>query len=187
MLGRVVPGAVGREDPTAHRRNVDDSARALRPHVRQDELGEVREAEQVDLELVSRVVERDVLDGSIEAEARVVDQNVNPSFRFDDAAHGPLVVLALRDVHLDRGDAVFGQVVHAVRPASAGVDGVAPAGQQDRGFPAHAGGCSRDEYDLSQVAALSLRLAVIDQSTAVLGGRAAFVVATRPRVKGRRA
>ena len=98
--------------------------------MRHDELGEVREAEQVAHELVSRLVERDVLDGAVEAEARVVDQNVDPSFGIDDAAHGPLVVPALRDVHSDRGDAVFGQVVHAVRPAGAGLDGVAPAGQQ---------------------------------------------------------
>ena len=55
VLGRVIPGPEGREDPATHRGGVDDPAHARRPHVRQDELGEVGEAEQVDLELVSRV------------------------------------------------------------------------------------------------------------------------------------
>lgn len=76
--------------------------------MRQDELGEVGEAKQVHFELVSGVFERDVLYCPVETETRVVDQNVDASLGIDDLAHGSLVVLTLRDIHLDRSDAVFG-------------------------------------------------------------------------------
>lgn len=119
--------------------------------MRQDELGEVGEAKQVHFELVSGVFERDVLYCPVETETRVVDQNVDASLGIDDLAHGSLVVLTLRDIHLDRSDAVFGQVLHTIHPACTCVHGVAPTGQEDRSLPAHAGGGSGDEYDLAQV------------------------------------
>ena len=123
--------------------------RALGPHVRQDELGEVRQAEEVHLELVAGLVDGDLLDRPVEAEAGVVDEDVDPALVRDDPVHDPFVVLGCRDVHPDGGDAVVGEVGHALQAPGSGVHGVALLTQQDRGLPAHARRCPGDQYDLA--------------------------------------
>ena len=115
----------------------------------QDELGEVGHAEEVHLELVPGVVERDLLDRSVQAEARVVDQYVDAALGIDDPVDDPLVVVALGHVHLDRGDAVVGQVRHAVHPSGGGVDAVTLAGEQDGGLAAHARRRSGYQHNLA--------------------------------------
>ena len=143
----------GRKILTAHRRNVHDPPRALRPHVRQDELGEMGEAEEVHLELVAGLVDGDVLDGPVEAEAGVVDEDVDPPFAVDDLANGPLVVGGLADVHLHGDDAVVGQLGEPVGPPGAGVHRVALPSHQDRRLPPYAGGCAGDQYDFAHCTA----------------------------------
>jgi hypothetical protein len=46
--------------------------------VRRDELDQPREAEDVDLELAARLVDRHVLDGAVRAVPGVVDEYVDP-------------------------------------------------------------------------------------------------------------
>ena len=126
-----------------------------RAHVRQNELGELCEAEEVHFELVTGVVERDVLDGPVEAEAGVVDEDVDPPLGLDDPAHGLLVVRAHRDVHLDGDDPVVGHLGQAVHPPGAGVHRVALLRHQDRRLTTHARRRSGDQYNLAHCVAPS--------------------------------
>jgi len=60
-LGRVVPAAERLIDLAADGRDVDDAPTALAAHMRQHQLDETGQAEQVDLELVAGLAERDIL------------------------------------------------------------------------------------------------------------------------------
>ena len=93
----------------------------------EDELGEAREAEEVDLELVAGVVEGDVLHRAEEAEAGVVDEDVDAATLGGDALGGGGEVFLAGDVHLEGDGAEVFEVAHVLDAAGCGVDGVALA------------------------------------------------------------
>ena len=121
-LGRVVPRAERLVELPADAADVDDPARSLLAHVGRHELDQPGQAEDVDLELAPRLVDRDVLDRAVRAVAGVVDQHVeprpcSPRIRSMPAGHRGVV----GDVHRERGDAGLRQRLHPVDPARHGV------------------------------------------------------------------
>ena len=107
--------------------------------MREDPLGQVGQTEQVDLELVAGVVDRNVLDGTVETEAGIVDHDVDPVLGFDDLFDHALVVLGAGDVERDRDDASGQQfLLHPVNTACRGVDPVALLGEENRRRLTHA-------------------------------------------------
>ena len=94
---------------------------ATRPHVRRDQLGQPRQAEDVDLELAAGLVDRHVLDRTVGAVARVVHQYVDPPALVDDpldAAHHGRVV---GDVHPEDVTPCRARRGHPLDPAGHGV------------------------------------------------------------------
>jgi hypothetical protein len=143
----VVPGAEWGVDLAAHGGDVDDLARPVLAHVRQDELGQPSRAEDVDLELVASLVHRDVLNRAVGAVAGVVHEHVNATRVGNDLFDSGLQRGVVGDVHGDGVDARLGEVVRALDAAGGGVDGVAGLGEFEGGGFADAGGGAGDEGD----------------------------------------
>jgi hypothetical protein len=76
---------------------------------REHQLGQLGEAEGVDLELIASIVDRYVLDRAIEPESGVVDHDVDAAFAGDELLDDALGVFVVDDVHLDGDDPVGGQ------------------------------------------------------------------------------
>ena len=102
VLRRVVPAAAREGQLAAHRADVDDPAPAFPPHGRQHELGQAREAEDVRLELPSRLVQRHALDGAAQAVARVVDERTDRTGGALDLRDRALQGLLVGDVELQQ-------------------------------------------------------------------------------------
>jgi len=96
MLGGMIPGPEGGKDFSTHGGDVHDPSGSLVAHGGQNQLGEVGKAEKIDLELVSGILQGDVLNRPVQPETRVVDQDVNASPGLQDPAYGLLVVLGRR-------------------------------------------------------------------------------------------
>jgi hypothetical protein len=62
---------------TANRRDVDDGARLVRPHMRNDRLGHRQQAQHIGVELTTDAVHRERLQRPIGAVARIVQQHIN--------------------------------------------------------------------------------------------------------------
>jgi len=135
----MVPAAQRRVDLAAHRRDVDDPASLLRAHRRQQQLRQPTGAEDVHLELVSRLIQTDLLHRPIEAEAGIVDQHVHAArLRRDALDRGHDLRLA-GEVHAKRLRAEPTEVFHFGDAAGGDIDLVAVGHQPFRDFLAHAG------------------------------------------------
>jgi hypothetical protein len=97
--------------------------------VRDDQLGQSREGEDVDLHLPAGLGQRDLFQGPVGAVAGVVHHDVDPAGVADDPIdqvdHGVVV----GEVGGHGGDAELGQVGHPVEPARDRVDAVTEAMQ----------------------------------------------------------
>ena len=108
------------------------------------------ETEDVDLELPPRLIDRHVLDGTVGAVARVVDEGVDPPLLGEDAVDAGDHRRVVGDVHRERRDAARLERRHPLDPAGDGIhrpsgrdemdgDGLADAGRRprDEGYFAH--------------------------------------------------
>ena len=117
VLARVVEPAAGEGQPAAHRGDVDDAARALRPHAGQHELAHAEQAEHVGLELAPGGVHGDRLHRARLAVAGVVDEHAHGALgllhRGHRGGHGVLV----RDVEGERPAALRCERAERLRAA----------------------------------------------------------------------
>ena len=88
MFAGVVPAAHGQVGAPAHGRHIDDAAPPGGPHCRQQPLGELGQAEHIDLELAARLRNRDLFHRAVAAVASVVDQQIHRTeVRLNAAGH----------------------------------------------------------------------------------------------------
>jgi hypothetical protein len=97
-----------------------------------DELDQPRQAEEVDLELSTCDVDRDVLDRAVRAVAGVVDEHVEATVLREDAFDAGRHRVLVGDVHRERRDAGLLDPLHPVDPAGHGVRREAGLEQADR-------------------------------------------------------
>jgi hypothetical protein len=174
-LARRVVARAGKADEAAHRRYVDDRARLLRPHDRQDGASQRREAKHIGLEHRPNVGVVALLDRREIAVAGVVDEDVDPA----EPGHGRLDrgVDLILSVHVERkreailrlaGDNVldFGLVTRG------GDNAIAALEEDDRQLPAKSGRTAGDEPDRFLVCR-AFRHGGLEGSL-VVGERAAF-------------
>ena len=88
VLAGAVQGLVGQSHAPRHRADVDDDTASLAPHDRQHGLAHPQGAEEIGVELVLGLLDRDVLDRPRQTIAGIVDQDVDPALGLLDAPHG---------------------------------------------------------------------------------------------------
>jgi hypothetical protein len=93
-------------------------------HVRQDELDQACQAEDVDLDLGARLVHRDVLDGAVGAVTGVVDQDVDAARVADDRVDGRADRVVVGDVEAEDFHSRVLQRGHPLGAPCGAVDGV---------------------------------------------------------------
>ena len=129
VLGGVVPGTQGRGNAPRHRGDVQDAPAALCAHMRQHQLGEAREAEEVHLELAACLVNGDIFNGAVGSVARVVDEHVNAAFCVNDLLYGGFHGFFIGNVQAERFYTLGGELFNLLNAAGGTVDGVAVAHQ----------------------------------------------------------
>src|SRR5882724_68059 len=77
MFGRVIPRPEGSVDLSAHRADVDNGARCPASHSRKQQLGESCRAEQIDLELIARLLQINFFYRAEEPKSCVVDEDID--------------------------------------------------------------------------------------------------------------
>ena len=97
--------------------------------MRQHQLGEARQAEEVHLELAARLVDGDVFNSAVGSVARVVDEHVNATFGINDLLYGGFHGCLIGNVHAERSHALGGELFNLLNAAGGTVDGVAVAYQ----------------------------------------------------------
>ena len=78
-FGDMVPSPEIEHDLAGDGRDVDDGSAPLLPHVRQDELRQPGQAEDINLQLPAGFFDGHVLDGAEGAVTGIVDQDVDPA------------------------------------------------------------------------------------------------------------
>ncbi len=111
-------------------------------HRRQEKLGQASRAEDVDLELVSSLVEQNVLDRPVKAETGIVDQDIDTATFRQNCADGSLDLVVVGNIHLQGTRADFLQICHLVDASCGHVDPEAVGDEALGNFLAHAGGCT---------------------------------------------
>ena len=133
--------------------HVHDAAAALLPHDGQDGAVHVYHAEKVHIELPPGLLRRRELDRARDAEARVVDENVNAPLAVQDLRHGGVHLRFVRHIRLQVHHArlrVFGaaaELIHFQAAAAQGARGVqadARTAAGDDGYTCFGGGCHGD-------------------------------------------
>ena len=129
--------------------HVHDAAAALLPHDGQDCAVHVHHAEKVHIELPPGLLRRRELDRTRDAEARVVDENVDAPLAAQDLRHGGVHLRLVRHIRLQVRHArlrVFGaaaELIHVQTAAAQGARGVqadARAAAGDDGYARFGGG-----------------------------------------------
>jgi hypothetical protein len=142
-----------RHDAARHRRDVDDLPCPARPHRREHRLDPPPRPERVGLELPPQLVLSTELGRSVQAEAGVVDQHVDPLVLGEDGRHDGIDLGGDRDVEPNRLDAVLMTVRNggtvATGLAHRRHDGVATRRDQPRRCGTEPPRCAGDQHDLS--------------------------------------
>ena len=141
-LGGRVVGLKRNGDGRRDGAHVHDAAAALLPHDGQHCVVHVHHAEEVHIELTPGLLRRRELDRAGDAEARVVDQNVDAPLAAQDLGHGGVDLRLIRHIRLQMRHArlrVFGaaaELIHvqtAVAQRACGVEADARAAAGDDG------------------------------------------------------
>jgi len=146
-LGRVVPAPDRLVDAAADGGDVHDASATERAHRREHQLRQTRQAEHVHLELATRLLDRDVLEGTVRAVSGVVDEHVDASLLVHDPIDARLHRGVVGDVHLEHLAPGCREVRHPVHPTRSGVDHPAARDQREGGCVADSGGRAGDEDD----------------------------------------
>lgn len=116
-FGDMVPSPEIEHDLAGDGRDVDDGSAPLLPHVRQDELRQPGQAEDINLQLPAGFFDGHVLDGAEGAVTGIVDQDVDPALRLQDGGDTGLHRSLVRHIQRQRHDAEFAQRLHPIHPA----------------------------------------------------------------------
>jgi len=111
-------------------------------HGWQQQLRQAGRTEQIDFELIASFLQRDVLDGAVEAEAGVIDQDIDAPNLVQNGLHGGFDLIVPGHIHPQRDGAEGGQVAHLFNAARGDIDPVAVLDQLARDGFAHTGGGS---------------------------------------------
>lgn len=149
-LGRRVGTDSGECEPAAHAAHLHDGAGPLTAHVRQHRADQRRGAEEVQIHQVPQFLVGGLLHRPDQAEARVVDDDVDAAVPQHRVGDGRGDACGVGDVQLGcdgpvgvRGD----KIVERFGPAGRGHDRVPGGEGGGRDRTAEAGGGSRDEPD----------------------------------------
>ena len=129
VLGGVVPGSEGHGNTPRHRGEVQDAPATPCAHMRQHQLGEARQAEEIHLELATCLVDGDVFNSAVKSVARVVDEHVNAAFCVNDLLYGGFHGCLIGNVQAQRFHTLGGELFNLLNAAGGTVYGVAVAHQ----------------------------------------------------------
>ena len=93
-------------------------------HMRQHQLGEAREAEEVHLELAACLVDGDVFNGAVGSVACIVNEHVNATFCLNNLLYGGFHGCFIGNVQAERFHAFGGELFNLLNAAGGTVDGV---------------------------------------------------------------
>ena len=115
--------------------------------MRQHQLGEAREAEEVHLELAACLVDGDILNSAVGSVACIVDEHVNAAFCVNNLLYGGFHGCFIGNVQAERFHALGGELFNLLNAAGGTVDGVAVAHQQRRHVVADTGAGAGEKND----------------------------------------
>jgi hypothetical protein len=126
----------------------DDPAGTLTPHDWEHGLDHAQDADDIGIEQRLGLADACFLDGTDQIDTGIVDQHVNATSAAEYLFNAGLDRSQITDI--ERHELNAGERTCRCGSANAAEDPMAPAGQQLGGYPANAGGCTRDQHNAAR-------------------------------------